>query len=295
MTSPLVSVVIPARNAAVTVAEQLLALQAQDFSGPWEVVLVDNGSTDQTAEIAQQTFAHPASSLRVIVENRPGLNYARNAGIANSRAPLVALCDADDVVDSGWLSAMVEGLRHADIVAGRLETSRLNSTKARELRGWPGGGALLPSINTDLEFLDQVMFGNAALKRSTWATIGGFDTSFTGGGDDIEFGWRAQLAGYTINSCDKAVLSYRARDDRRSLWRQYDRDGQGAAHLYAVFSKRGMPRRQPAAAARTWLWVLRRLPLIWRQPVVEQGHVLRVAAKLVGRLRGSIRHRVLFL
>ena len=133
------------------------------------------------------------------------------------------------------------------------------------------------------------------LRDGVWQAVGGFDEHFGRGGDDVDFGWRVQLAGFDAESCPEAVLSYRARTDRASLFRQYTRDGEGAAHLYRLYRDRGMPPRRPADSLRTIAWVLRRLPLLGRQHPSVQGQVIRVAGKQWGRIKGSVRHRVLYI
>ena len=95
--SPMVSVVIPARNAAATLAETLRSLQQQDFDA-WEAVVVDDGSTDDTAAITHQ-FSVNDGRIRCIPGPKRGVSAARNAGIHRSVGAFVAFLDADDL----WL------------------------------------------------------------------------------------------------------------------------------------------------------------------------------------------------
>ncbi|MDB5697216.1 MAG: hypothetical protein JWN69_20 [Alphaproteobacteria bacterium] len=92
---PAISVVIPARNAALYLSDALESLAAQTFDD-FEIIVVDNGSTDQTADILNQ-WLRREPRLRVLSVARPGLAAALNAGIAEARAPLIARLDADDV------------------------------------------------------------------------------------------------------------------------------------------------------------------------------------------------------
>src|SRR5688500_9296124 len=97
------SVVVPVRDGAATIGEQLAALAQQDFPGSWEVVVADNGSRDGTADVVR-SFRDRLPGLRLVdASARPGASHARNAGAAAATGEVLAFCDADDVVDPGWL------------------------------------------------------------------------------------------------------------------------------------------------------------------------------------------------
>ncbi len=125
-TSVELSVVIPARNEASTITAQLDALTAQRWDGTWEIVVVDNGSTDETPAVVS-SYADRCTWVRLVrALERAGLNYARNVGIEAARGTAFALCDADDLVAPGWIAAMGDALRIAPLVTGPLELDRLN-------------------------------------------------------------------------------------------------------------------------------------------------------------------------
>src|SRR4051812_28957961 len=93
----LVSVVIPARNAARLLPLQLAALAKQTYAGTWEVVVADHRSADGTARVASE-WAARLPCLRVVsVGRRGGANVARNEGARAARGEVLAFCDADDV------------------------------------------------------------------------------------------------------------------------------------------------------------------------------------------------------
>lgn len=294
-TGPSISVVVPARNAASTLAAQLDALSSQSFEDAWEVVVVDNGSTDDTAAVAAAAPTHPRCVVRIVSEPRKGLNAARNAGVRSARASRIAICDADDVVDREWLAELAIGLQDADLVSGGFCFAEINDPATCQLRGWHDIESPAASVGRELGFLDQVMCGNVAFHRSTWSAVGGFDETFEGGGDDVDFSWRVQLAGYRVGSRPTATLHYRGRATRWQMFRQYMRDGEGSAHLYAVHRENGMPRRSIRDALRS---IAGLAVAALTYPVAgpaRQGHLIRAAGKQLGRMRGSIRHRVVFL
>ena len=105
MTALACSVVVPTYNAAATLPEQLAALAAQTIGFPFEVVISDNGSTDDSASVAAAWCDR--LDLRVVDASRGrGVSVARNVGIEAAAADLVLLCDADDGVSAGWVEAM---------------------------------------------------------------------------------------------------------------------------------------------------------------------------------------------
>jgi glycosyltransferase involved in cell wall biosynthesis len=112
-----VSVIVPARDAASTLPRTLAALTSQDYPGEYEVIVVDDGSRDATAQAAR------AAGPPVIVVQQPQLGpaAARNRGAATARARRLAFCDADVFPGPGWLAAGVAALDRADLVQGRVQ------------------------------------------------------------------------------------------------------------------------------------------------------------------------------
>ena len=101
----MISVVIPVRDGAATIGDQLEALGQQTYQGEWEIVIADNGSTDGTAELAERSWSHPRAALRVVdASSRPGSSFARNRGAIEAAGDFLAFCDADDIVAPGWLT-----------------------------------------------------------------------------------------------------------------------------------------------------------------------------------------------
>jgi glycosyltransferase involved in cell wall biosynthesis len=110
---PDVTVIVPAHDAAATIGDTLTALAAQEFDGAYEVVVVDDGSADETAAIAQRAGA---SVVRHAVARGPAA--ARNAGRAAARGRLLAYTDADCAPARDWLARGAEAARGADLVQG---------------------------------------------------------------------------------------------------------------------------------------------------------------------------------
>jgi glycosyltransferase involved in cell wall biosynthesis len=118
--NPGVSIVVCCHNSAGRLPETLAHLARQRATGiPWEVIVVDNASTDGTAEVARRLWPElPPAPLRIVRESRLGLSYARQRGLAEARYELVSFVDDDNWVCSGWVQTAHEIMAsHPDVGA----------------------------------------------------------------------------------------------------------------------------------------------------------------------------------
>ncbi|GIG36619.1 glycosyltransferase family 2 protein [Cellulomonas pakistanensis] len=239
-------VVIAAHDAEATLAEQLDALAAQRAPFAWEVVVADNGSTDGTAALARSYAGR--LRLRVVdASARRGAGAARNVGVAASRAPLIAFCDADDVVGDGWVAAMRDALRTHAFVAGRFDGGRLNSPRVLRSRTVPQTRGLQQS--TRLPGLVAAGAGNMGIRADVFRAVGGFDPDclFL---EDTDLCWRVQLAGVPLVWVPEAVLHVRLRGSMWSAARQGYHYGTGERWL-ALRYREQEERLRALAAARS--------------------------------------------
>jgi glycosyltransferase involved in cell wall biosynthesis len=287
-----VAVIVPVRNGASTIEEQLDALMGQRADFSWEVVVADNGSTDGTRAIVER-WSERDGRIRVIdAGDRPGISATRNAGIRATDAALILLCDADDRVEADWLAEMARALMEgADIVGGRIDEVALNDEDVRTLR---------PPVESDglpisAGFLPRPVSCNAGFRREVWDALHGFDEAWVRGGVETEFFWRAHLAGYRAAYVPGAVVHYRFPLTARGIARQTATFGRAQARLYRTFRPHGMPRAEPLAAAKAWARLVVTAPLFPWADRSRQGAWLRGIALRWGRLRGSFRYRVLYL
>jgi glycosyltransferase involved in cell wall biosynthesis len=287
--TPAVSVVIPAYNAAATIDQQLEGLARQTYEGPWEVVVADNGSRDETAVIAHR-WAEQIPRLSVVdAADRSGVSHARNVGCRATGSELLLFCDADDVVDSGWIAAMVAGLRHHPTVGGRIDRTLLNDPVSVAAR--PGTAT---SLLDSFGFLPYPLTANCGIRREVWTELGGFDERYHYGSDDVAFFWRAQLAGYEVGYVPEAVVHYRLRSNIVDMARQYYTYGMTHTMLYRDFAAAGMPRLALAELRREWGWLVRHVPDLYRSRAQRAVWVTRLAMR-TGRISGSIHNRVVYL
>ena len=285
----LVTVVIPVLNGAETLGMQLEALTAQTYRGAWEVVVVDNGSTDGSDEIAL-AWSNRLPDLRVVYAlDRKGCSHARNVGARAARGDFLAICDADDLVTPQWLEAMAEAGRTCDIVGGRLDQVSLNTPLSRSWR------PLLPEdgLQVAFGFLPYAVGANCGVRVEVFRALGGWREDLAVCGDDVEFSWRAQLASYRLCYAPEAVVRYRFREDPRATARQFFNYGRVQPRLYRDYRDRGMPRSSLRWAFREWLRIVLRVGDLLGSSR-RKGLWMRRAAYRWGRLRGSLRERVLF-
>jgi glycosyltransferase involved in cell wall biosynthesis len=283
----LVSVVMPLRNEERDVAEQLAALAGQTYAGDWELVVVDDGCTDGSVAIVEG-WRSRLPSLLVVRTSRRGLNNARNTGAAAARGDLLAFCDADDVVSPGWLAAFAEAATNADLVGGALDLETLNDEGIRAWRPSERPTDLLVAHG----FLAYVPGGNCAI----WADVAreiGWDESYRFGSSDVEFAWRAQMAGYRAAFAADAVVRQRYRTQLAATLRQHVRYGASVPHLYRGFRRYGMRSPGIRGGIGTWKELARRTPDLLGSKE-RRGHWLRLAAVCAGRLGGSLRWRAFF-
>ncbi|MFB9347736.1 glycosyltransferase [Streptomyces heliomycini] len=284
-TPRLVSVVVPVRDGARTLAAQLTALSRQTGAVPYEVLVVDNGSTDATREVAERARAGLRNLRIVDASDRPGESRARNRGIAAARGDFVAFCDADDVADSGWLAAMTEAAKGADLVGGGLDTSVLSPAHTDEQP--------LP-MDAQTDFLPFARGANCGAWKDVLTAMGGWDERYRGGGEDMDLSWRAQLCGYLVRYAGDAVMHYRLREDLTALARQKWNYGRSGAQLYAAYRRAGFRRREGRVVVMNWCWLVLHVPDLVRSPAPRRRYV-RYGARLAGFLAGSVRRGVRYL
>ncbi len=175
--NPRFSVVIPAYNEARFLGDCLDSLMGQDFPGTFEIIVVDNNSTDATAAIAR------SRGVKVVHESRPGVCSARQCGTLAATGEIVVSTDADTVYDAGWLSRIDQVFR-ADLA--RVAVAGPCRFMEAPLWGRAYAWALFRIVDLIARITGKVRYAtatNIAFRRSEWP---GYDTSATQGGDELD-------------------------------------------------------------------------------------------------------------
>lgn len=282
------SVVIPAFNAAATIAAQLDALQGQQWDAPWEVIVADNGSTDDTAVLVAQRSATDARIRIVDASATKGPAAARNAGAAAAIGSSIAFCDADDVVGDHWVETMGATLRRVPFVTGPQEYRVLNEPWLHGVYGTRSA--------TELQYFAGIFpFGpsaNLGIHRNVFAGIGGFDSSLAVG-EDLDLCMRLWLQGVALEFVPGALVHYRYRESFRALWRQAITYGAASPVMARRLAESECPTPSRWHGARNWVWLVRKLPSL--RSKAGRARWVVVAGGSAGRLVGSIRARFLML
>ena len=233
---PVVSVVVPTHDRADYLAVTLESLNAQDIDAPYEVIVVDDGSRDNTAGVARRANA-------MYIRHYPprGVNAARNEGARAASAPLIALVDDDVYAPPGWLRAMLEGAGdHPDAEAFG------GPIRARFDGPAPGGCGRESAPITTLDLgPDDVETGlvwsaNMLFRRNAFDRVGPFDEGLPTGGDEEEWLRRLRAGGGTVMYLAAAGLDHRRKGDDarlRSLMRSAYHRGR---NLRAYDRRRGV-------------------------------------------------------
>jgi GT2 family glycosyltransferase len=188
---PKVSVVVASYNGGPTLRACLESLRRLNYPD-YEVILVDDGSTDDTPAIAQ---AFP--EVRTLRHENRGLSVARNTGIAAATGEVVAFTDSDCRADEDWLRHLVGDLIRSEFVGigGHNFLPPDDSLVAAAVMVSPGGPAHVMLTDREAEHIPGC---NMAFYKWALAEIGGFDPVFRKAGDDVDVCWRLQQHGHRI-------------------------------------------------------------------------------------------------
>jgi GT2 family glycosyltransferase len=222
---PKVSVVVASYNGARTLKLCLESLQRLNYPD-YEIILVDDGSTDSTPQIAS-AFPH----VRCIRhEKNFGLSVARNTGIAAATGEIVAFTDSDCRADEDWLYYLVGSLVGSEFagVGGPNLLPPEDSRVAAAVMVSPGGPAHVMLTDREAEHIPGC---NMAFYKHALDGIGGFDPIFTKAGDDVDVCWRLQQAGCRIGFSPAAFVWHYRRSTVAAYLKQQEGYGEAEALL----------------------------------------------------------------
>jgi len=221
---PKVSVIVCSYNGGQTLEACLRSLKKVNYPD-YEVVLVDDGSTDNTKEIVSH---HPW--VNAIHQPNMGLSDARNVGAAHATGEIIAYTDSDCMADPDWLYYLVGTLlsgNYAGVGGPNISPPAQNWQQAC-VAAAPGGPSHV--LLTDV-VAEHIPGCNMAFHRWAFDKIGGFDPEYRKAGDDVDFCWRLQQEGEVIAFSPSAIVWHYRRFTLKAFRRQQEGYGEAESLL----------------------------------------------------------------
>lgn len=211
VTWPRISIVVCSFNGESTIRDTLNGVQKLDYPD-FEVILVNDGSTDNTREIASE---YP---VRVINTENQGLSSARNTGIKASTGEIVAFIDDDAYPDTHWLRFLALSFMDGKYVGvgGPNLPPNNDGWKAEAVANAPGPNPVLLSDTV----AEHIPGCNMAFRKSALEIVGGFDPRFRVAGDDVDLCWRIREQVGLIGFSAAAIVWHHRRSSVSRYWRQ---------------------------------------------------------------------------
>jgi GT2 family glycosyltransferase len=260
---PTVAVVVPTHNRAPLLPRLVASLEAQRYA-PAEVVIVDDGSTDDTPAVLARlatTTSLPLTTMRV---DGRGPAVARNVGWRRTHAPVVAFTDDDCVPDPDWLAAA------ADVMATAPRVGVLQGATRPPAGAVEGRWAATRRVDAPTPFFEAC---NLVLRREALEAAGGFDERFVMHGEDTGLGWSVVEQGWERGFAPDAVVAH---DVTHPGLRWHLRQAWMQGHLVPLAV------RHPGLRATFWRpWAFRRHEAIFAAAVVGVGAATRAPVALV--------------
>jgi O-antigen biosynthesis protein len=222
--TPFVSVIVCSYNGAQTLTACLDSLGKIDYPH-YEVILVDDGSTDHTPEIAARF-----PSVRYIRQENHGLSHARNTGAAAAQGEVFAYTDSDCMADEDWLYYLIGTLVSSGFggVGGPNISPPAQNWIQACVAAAPGGPSHVLLTDTVAEHVPGC---NMAWWRHAFEAVGGFDVEYTKAGDDVDFCWRVQQAGWEIGFSPTAIVWHHRRFTLSAFRKQQQGYGEAESML----------------------------------------------------------------
>lgn len=236
---PRISVVVCSYNGERTIGDCLDGVSKLEYPN-FETIVVDDGSTDATADTAR------AFGVRVIRTANRGLSHARNVGLKAATGEIVAYLDDDARPDPHWLTYLAATFMtttHAGVGGPNLAPPD-DGMIADCVAHAPGGPTHILVSDCEAEHIPGC---NMAFRKRCLQQIGGFDAQFRVAGDDVDVCWRLQQQGWTLGFSPAALVWHHRRNSVRAYWKQQVGYGKAEALL-----ERKWPERYNVLGHLTW-------------------------------------------
>lgn len=269
---PTISVVVPVYNGEHTVAACIESLLEQDYPADrYDVIVVENGSSDATSEVVGR---YPVNLLHSPVR---GPAAARNLGLSQSQADVVAFTDADCIAHPRWLAELARLYADDPEVAGvgGAILAYAHSERTEVERFLDEHPPLINWVSSPDQYLPHLLTANASYRRTLLYRVGGFNPNHLAA-DDVDLSWRLQVElGAKLAYAPKAVVYHHHRATRQGLARMYRRTGFVEVLLDTMFWDAPGFRRRRGYHLRRLIGQCTRLPLYLSSAAIRRWRLAR--------------------
>ncbi|QRZ61206.1 glycosyltransferase family 2 protein [Rothia sp. ZJ932] len=225
-----VTIVIPAYNAENFLAEQLERVTQLELPKESEVLVVNNRSTDSTPSIIDGFAITYSYIKRVDALERSGVNYARNTGVCAAGTDNIFIFDADDLLLPAAVNQFVRILEVADFAGAGYVYYTYNASR----NSYSPGASVTFAPHTPHN-KPYALGAAMGFKKSWFEKVGGFDESYQGGHDEVDFALRLYAKGAQFEWFPEPVILYRQRDSHVSAFKQKFNYGRTSVQLACNF------------------------------------------------------------
>lgn len=224
--SPLVSIIIPARNSEKTIDKCLKSLSELNHKNI-EIIIINDGSTDKTEQIINDFIENNKDlKIELIKKESMGPSVARNVGIKNSRGEFVAFTDADCIVHKNWLDELLKVFKEDIVSVGGIQLSPEDESEfGKNVNSFMGKVGFITDYMKYIKYKDDENFKpmeiehnptcNVMYRKDVFKKVGDFLENLWPG-EDVELDYRIRKKGYKIFFTPKAIVyHYRAGDFER--------------------------------------------------------------------------------
>lgn len=209
------SVIICVKNGGSGFSAQLEAIAEQESVEAYEVIIVDNGSSDDSLGVAEYWAKNVDIPIKIFSQpDLKGIPSVRNFAVQQAAGEIILFCDADDQVSPRWIQAYLDKFKGGKMLAGGL-------IEAYHQDGSPAPN-VFPRGLMQSRYLPHVGNCNCAINRSLFFEVGGYDESLpVYGFEDVDLSWRVQEAGYPIEYVEEAKISFSLSNSSVSLKKKF--------------------------------------------------------------------------
>ena len=233
--TPAATIIVPTFNRAPILGECLEALLNQEYPADYEVIVVDDGSSDETPALLSEWSTRHGRRMRAFRQQNSGPARARNRGAREAHGRILAFTDDDCVAEPSWLASLVQTIENAECgVAAGVMINRESTWVSRYIVK----EAVIDQHLAADGSVRELITGNFGIRSDVFHREGGFDEQIkVAGGEDTEFGLRLQSNGYRIAYAPEARVLHRSHLFFRDYLRMIYRHGRGRRRLAERFGE----------------------------------------------------------